>query len=344
MMHRNVRPISSTRRSLRLIVLLMLIWFGQSTGLAWAVDQKLVYLALFRGVTDAEQGFMDYLKAIPNNNIEFVIADAETDSDRVNAFVSDIRRQQPDLIYTFGTTVTLAVAGSMADTDKGNFIQDIPIVFNIVADPVGADLIPTMNAPSGRNLTGTSHLVPSSTQVNAVTELGDFHHLGVLYNAAEKNSELQVSKLAEVIEQSALDVRLSVYPIDAELDPANELSRAIEQAKQQGVDILYLPSDSFLIANAKSLAQAAIAAQLPVFSATDGPVEKGYALAGLVSKYYLVGQFAGFKAWQILQGRAVTEVPVETLSRFNTVVNMDVADQLDYYPPVNVLLNATLYR
>lgn len=344
MMLRIASPLRSTQRSLRLLALLMLVWLGQSTGLAWAADKKMVYMALFRGVTAAEQGFMDYLKALPNSNIEFFIADAETDSDRVNAFVSDIRRQQPDLIYTFGTTVTLAVAGSMADTDNGNFIHDIPIVFNIVADPVGANLITTMDAPSGRNLTGTSHLVPTTTQVNAVTELGDFHHIGVLYNAAEKNSELQVSNLAEVIEQSELDLRLSVYPIDAERDPAGELSRAITQAKQQGVDILYLPSDSFLIANAESLAQAAIAAQLPVFSATDGPVEKGYALAGLVSKYYLVGQFAGYKASQILAGRAVTEVPVETLSRFNTVVNMGVAEQLDYYPPVNVLLNATLYR
>ncbi|WP_320822138.1 ABC transporter substrate-binding protein [Reinekea sp.] len=333
-----------TRARLRLIGLWLLVWLCQSGGIVLAADKKLVYLALFRGVTAAEQGFMDYLQAQPNHNIEFHIADAETDAERVQGFVADIRLHRPDLIYTFGTTVTLAIAGAMSKVDNLAYIHDIPIVFNIVADPVGAKLISTMNASSGRNLTGTSHLVPTATQVNAVTELGDFHHVGVLFNAAEKNSLLQVDKLTEIIDQGEVNLSLSKFPIDGDLDPALELTRAINEAKQQGVDILYLPSDSFLIAHADSLAKAAMTAQLPVFSATDGPVEKGYALAGLVSKYYLVGQFAGYKAWQVLRGSPVSEVPIETLSRFNTVVNMKVAEQLDYYPPVNVLLNATLYR
>jgi len=310
---------------------------------SFAGDTKVIYMALWRGVTDAEQGFMDYLNA-QNIDIEFVIANAESDKSNVVKFPADIRQAQPDLVYTFGTTVTLTVAGKQTEANGTDNIVDTPIVFNIVADPVGANLVQSMNQASGRNITGASHLVPIQTQLNAIQELGAFKHIGVLYNASETNSQLQVDNLQRVIDEQELAIELSAYAIDSEADAQFSIGHAVRKARTDNVDVLYLPSDSFLIENAQYIALSASAQKLPVFSATDGPVKNGHALAGLVSKYYLVGQFAGFKALQILQGTNVATIPIETLTKFNTVVNLDVADQVDYYPPVNLLLNATLYR
>jgi len=310
----------------------------------FAADQKVIYMALFRGVTEAEQGFMDYLNSQVGLDVTYVFADAESDRENVANFPEDIRRIKPDLIYTFGTTVTLTIAGTEADANANDNITDIPIVFNIVADPVGAGLVNQMNNPSGRNLTGTSHLVPIPTQVNAIQELGEFKHIGVLYNANEQNSILQVKNIQQVIESGTTGMDITSFAIDSDVDPAVAIRQAVSRAGDMNVDILYLPSDSYLIANGELIAVAASAEQIPIFSATDGPVQAGHALAGLVSKYYLVGQFAGFKALQILQGAQVSEVPIETLTKFNTVINLDMADKVDYYPPVNLLLNATLYR
>lgn len=307
-------------------------------------ETKTIYMALWRGITDAEEGFMDYLKAQSDIDIDFVISNAESNRDNVARFVEDIKVQQPDLVYTFGTTVSLTVAGNQTDVNAADNITDIPVVFNIVADPVGANLVDAMNTSTGRNLTGSSHLVPIQTQLNAALELGDFEHLGVLYNATETNSQLQVQNLKTAVGQLERPLTFTEYAIDSEKDPQFAIGAAIRKARIEGVDVLYLPSDSFLIRNAEFIALSATAQKIPVFSATDGPVKEGYALAGLVSKYYLVGQFAGFKALQILRGEQAGDIPVETLTKFNTVVNLDVADALDYYPPVNLLLNATLYR
>jgi putative ABC transport system substrate-binding protein len=67
-------------------------------------------------------------------------------------------------------------------------------------------------------------------------------------------------------------------------------------------------------------------------------------LTGLVSSYYLVGQFAAFKAAQILQkGMRARDIPIETLSRYSFIVRMEVAEQLDILPPV-ALFNYAIVR
>jgi len=62
-----------------------------------------------------------------------------------------------------------------------------------------------------------------------------------------------------------------------------------------------------------------------------------------VCRYRQIGEFAAFKAEQILTGkRKAREVPVETLARFSFVVRMDVAKALDILPPVTIYNYAEL--
>ncbi len=58
-------------------------------------------------------------------------------------------------------------------------------------------------------------------------------------------------------------------------------------------------------------------------------------VAGLVSKYYEVGQFTAYKAEQILWGkRAPQSIPIETLKRFSFIVRLAVAKQIKVLPPL----------
>jgi putative tryptophan/tyrosine transport system substrate-binding protein len=303
--------------------------------------EKTVQLVLWRGETDAERGFMDYLKEQNDLDINFVISNANKDKTSIAGFVDDINANQPDLVYSFGTTVSLKVAGSEVE---GYQLDDIPLVFNIVSDPIGAGLVSSFDQHP-RNLTGTSHLVPLQTQLNAIEDLGDFKHIGVFYNTEEKNSQLLVQKLDANLTKSKQFI-FSTYAVDARdgaesLD--SQIATLIKQAQLNGVDIIYLPSDSYLISNAKVLKDHASPKSLPIFSATEGPVKNGHALVGLVSTYYLVGKFAGFKAAQILRGKAAKDIPIETLKRFNFMTNMDVAKLTDFYPPATVLRSSVIY-
>ena len=316
----------------------MVIWLLLLVSTVSFADQKTVFMVLWRGETDAEQGFMDYLQSQKDLDIEFVITNANKDKTVVPGFVEQIRQQQPDLVYTFGTTVSLSVAGSQA---AGDNLGDIPLVFNIVSDPIGAGLV-TQFEEHHRNLTGASHLVPLTTQLNAIADLGEFSHIAVFFNQEEKNSQLQVSKLQSTLEESG-QFKLTRFAIDSSQPLLPQLTSYVDQAVKTGVDIFYLPSDSYMISNGALLADLARELGLPIFSATEGPVKSGHALVGLVSKYYLVGNFAGFKAAQILRGTPARDIPIETLKRFNFMVNMDVAKAVDFYPPATVLRNSVIY-
>jgi putative ABC transport system substrate-binding protein len=62
-----------------------------------------------------------------------------------------------------------------------------------------------------------------------------------------------------------------------------------------------------------------------------------------VSRYFSVGQFAAYKAEQILlQRRAPADIPVETLARFSLQVQMPVARQLGLLPPLSWFNHAEL--
>ncbi|MEA2948736.1 MAG: hypothetical protein QOI40_4066, partial [Alphaproteobacteria bacterium] len=69
-----------------------------------------VMMILFRGATLAETGFMDHLRGrLP---VEFLVRDVAGVLGKTREFVEEARRERVDLIYTFGTSVTLDVVGA----------------------------------------------------------------------------------------------------------------------------------------------------------------------------------------------------------------------------------------
>ena len=304
---------------------------------------KRIYMVVWRGLTDAERGFMYAMMNQPYP-VEFIIRNAGKNKQTLRQIRADVLRQKPDLVYSFGTTVTSTLAGTESDAQVGINIAQIPLIFNIVADPAGAGIVSQYEQPS-RNVTGTSHLVPMATQVAAMQEMEGVESIGVIYNPKEKNSTLQVKALKVASEQAGLT--LVTYPLPDAVDHLSDeyFSEFVNLLSDRSVDIAYLPSDSFLISHAKSLVKRVHDAGVPVFSATEGPIRKAGAYMGIVSRYYNVGQFAAYKAEQVLfKGKKVSEVPVETLKRFSFIVNMDAAKHLDLYPPITIMQTAEVVQ
>ena len=315
---------------------------SESGGAGISSPAYRIYLALYRGMTPAEQGFMDYLRDhdLP---AEFMVRDAHNDPAAIPAMRDEIRALRPDLVYSFGTTVTRVLAGPQAQTDPAAHITDIPILFNIVADPVGAGLVASLRS-SGRNLTGTMHTVPIAAQYRTLREALPCARLGILYNPHEPNSALSVDALTQLAEGDGLTVlRASVTPADAPHDANAAIRRAVQGLIDQKVDAIYLPSDSFVIQHARLITGITAAAEIPTFSATEDPIRTGGATMGLVSAYYNVGQFAGFKAAQILREHLdPAQIPIESINRFAFVVNVDAARRVQRLPPVALLRVAEL--
>jgi putative ABC transport system substrate-binding protein len=301
-----------------------------------------IYAITFRGMTDVEKGFQDYFAArrIP---VQITFRDLNRDNSRMPGFLDEIRRTKPDLVYTWGTSVTLGVVGTYDNYDPQTNIADIPVVFTLVAAPVLAKIVRDLKNP-GRNVTGVYHVAPTETQVRAMASYRPFKSIGMIYTPTEQNSVVVVEEVREVSKRLGFTVLAKPFKLDANKRVTSEgAGEMVRELKQQNVEWLYLPPDSYLGTQAKAvIIPAAMSVGLPTFASTEQLMETG-ALTGLVSRYHSIGQFTAFKAEQILVNRVpASKIPVETLSRFALQVNMDVADQLKLPPPLPMFNYAEL--
>jgi putative ABC transport system substrate-binding protein len=298
-----------------------------------------IMIIVFRGMTEAELGFTDYLKdRLP---VSFLLRDANGDRTLIKPFLEEAKEKKVDLIYTFGTSVTLETVGRSDQINLQTNIVDIPVVFNIVADPVGAGLANALSA-THRNLTGVSHLVPMIDQLTTMKRFKNVSKLGVIYNTKEANSVLAVQQLRQYSHQFKFD--LIEGPLASGTNPLDsEVNEVMEALLMSHPDFIYLPSDSSIIARSGAIVSAATAAGIPTISATEGPIRDSGALMGLVSNYNTAGQFAAYKAEQVLTGKEkIDTIPIETLQRFTIVINMKTALKLNLFPPLSIIKIAQL--
>ena len=303
-----------------------------------------IYMILYRGETPVEHGFRDYL-ASHDVPVELTVRDVAQDIGKIADLIAEARALQVDLIYTWGTPVTLAVVGKHGKADPVRNVIDIPVVFTMVASPEGSGLVVSRTS-SGRNITGNSHVVPIDQQLSAMRAYRAFTSIGVIFNPAELNSALNVKELREAAKREGFQLIEQPIPLDAQNKPLeSSLLQLIGDIARKKPQFLYLGPDSFVGANRKLITEAALARRLPTFSATEVALREGKALFGLVSRYDNVGRLAAYKAEQVLVRKMrPSDIPIETLNRFSYIVNMSVAAELGFYPPLKVVNYAEIIQ
>ena len=106
------------------------------------------------------------------------------------------KNERLDLILAIATPTAQAVA---------NLIKDKPILITAVTDPVAAGLV-SADRP-GTNVTGTNDLQPMEEQFKlAQALLPDARTVGIIYNAGEASSVIQVRMAKEIATDLGLKV------------------------------------------------------------------------------------------------------------------------------------------
>src|SRR5690606_7852541 len=153
-----------------------------------------------------------------------------------------------------------------------------------------------------------------------------FDRIGVVYNTDEINAVKSVERLRAVAETGGFSVVAREVPLDEEGRPiAKSLPGIVAALAEEEVDLIYIGSSSFVLVNSDVFTQAALEHGIPVAAAGEVPVVESNALMGLVSRYHTIGQLTGKRAEEILvDGADPADIPVEALSRFSLIVNMEV--------------------
>lgn len=165
----------------------------------------------------------------------------------------------------------------------------------------------------------------------------------MLYTPTENNSIVTRQLLSELL--TSQKKKLIALPAPMNLQGKTQtdnklpdlMTELLDKLKQQGCEWLYLPPDSGVGALAKEIIiPAAHKLGLPTFASTEQLMDAG-SLMGLVCSYFEVGQFAGFKAVQILRdGQFAGQIPVETIKKYRLKINSKTARILGKIPPLEL--------
>jgi len=285
--------------SFRLVILLAVIVALLLPMTASGAKRLRIAMVLWRGETTAEKGFKDGLKDL-GYQADYVVMNAGQDRGELGRILREELKPKLDgldYVYVFGTTATLATRVIVQDK--------VPIIYNVVADPVGAGIVKSAEA-SGGNIAGVTNEIPLSLQLETALKVIPIRRLGVLFNPREKNAMLVRDK----IQTFAAPLKIEV--VDLRSPPAQDMLQENLKKLRDGtvaVDAVYLPADSFIVSNAKLLGEELRAAKVKSIAAIDTYVERG-ALLGTVPEYADLGKLAASIVHRHQGGQRLHDMPV----------------------------------
>lgn len=298
-----------------------------------------IMVVTWRGCEEACKGFQDYL-AENGISVEIVNRDAGQDESVLPGILAEARAGEVDLIVTWGTSVTKGIAGTLAQLNDPGFNHEIPQVFMIVADPVAAGVIETLDATGRPNVTGTYNRVPEEVNIETIRSyLPGFSHLGLLYNRNEDNSVLKRDELEALSKSMGFQLTSLELPLAEDGGPrVEDIPGKLAELKVAGVEFVYLGSSSFLRKHGNAFTAAAVEMGLPVLSPYEELARDSQALLSVAARYDEIGRLAGSQAEKILVGGAAPgDLPVARMENFAVMINLAVARKLNLFPPIGLL-------
>jgi putative ABC transport system substrate-binding protein len=259
---------------------------------------------------------------------EFVIearfADGRNES--LPEFVAQLARLRVDVIVATGGTTAQATQQTA---------PMIPVVLTVAADPVADGFAASFARPGG-NYTGL-------TSNNVDTVLKSFEmvraavprlsRLAVLFNSPVKSHPGQV----KMIEAEARKSGIRILRVDAHT--AEDIERGFTNMARQRAEALVILGDTFLIQQARQIAELCLKHRVPsLYPTPDYPEAGGLMSYGPDLTYNF--RRAAYYVDRIVKGAKPGELPFEQPTRLQLVLNLKTAKAIGLTIPRELRLRA----
>ena len=209
----------------------------------------------------------------------------------------------------------------------------IPVIFVIVADPVGSGFVKSLAHPGG-NVTGLSMMSTvelNSKRLQLLKEMiPQLSNVAVMWNPDHPVHPLVVEDLKATAPSLAIELTFVAVRGAERFEPAfSDIIGAKAQA-------LYVIEDPQFWAQRATLLKLAAAARLPTLHELRRFPEEGALMSYGPDLYDLFRRSAGYVD-RILKGTKPADLPVEQPTRFELVINLKTAKALDLAIPANLL-------
>lgn len=196
--------------------------------------------------------------------------------------------------------VMVVLTTPVAQYAKGR-IQDIPLVYGAISDPIDAGLIKDLLSPP-QKMTGSSEEQNMPLLLEFISKvLPKATRVGMLYAPSERND----LALLKQMEKAAASKGMTLVAIP--VDQPREVPMKMEQFKG-GVDVLYVGTSGPIQPTLPAISAIARRMKLPVINAHEEAVYQGLALASFGVDYETIGRNAGGQVAKLLRGATLKTV------------------------------------
>jgi putative ABC transport system substrate-binding protein len=278
---------------------------------------------------DAFRQDLSKLGWIEGKNIAIEYRFAEQKPKRLPELAADLVRLKVDLIVVSGISAALVAKKATAT---------IPIVMTTAGDPVYSGLVASLARPGG-NVTGLSNLATelNSKRLEVLRDaIPKLLRVGFLLGMrASVPGDLQLKELRP----AALALKLKLEEIETQLDPKG-LEIAFQTAKQKQVDAIMTAATRNFFAERKRIVELAGKYRLPAIYSQKEYVDEG-GLMSYGADFDDLYRKAAHYVNKILKGAKPADLPVQQATKFEFIVNLKAAKQIDLTIPPEVLARAT---
>jgi putative ABC transport system substrate-binding protein len=283
-------------------------------------DQVSDRVAAFR------QGLRD-LGYVEGKNIVIEWRSSDGNLDRNAALAAELLRLKVNIIVSFGSSLTRAAKAATSS---------VPIVMTQEPDPVGNGFVASLARPGG-NMTGLSTLAPelSGKRLEILKEVvPSLSRVAVFLGSVNRESK-QVLKEMDLA-ASGLKLKLQYLDVVSPKDFETVFKQAFKARADAAV--MEVPGP-MLTPNRKIVLDLAVKHRLPVMYRRIAEVEAGGLMTYGVNLKDLDRRAATYVD-KILKGAKPADLPVEQPTKFEFIINLKAAKQINLTIPPNVLARA----
>jgi ABC-type uncharacterized transport system substrate-binding protein len=249
------------------------------------------------------------------------------DLDRIRAYARELVRSAPDLIVGSGTPITAALKQATGS---------IPIVFNVVNDPIGQGLVASLSQPGG-NLTGFTFIDPPliGKWLEMIKEIAPGVRRVTLMFSPD-TSRFYPAFLRELgAAPERLAVELSASPVHNEA----EIEAAITAfAHEPGGGLIAAP-DAFMNNHRRAIMALTEQYRLPAICGHRQFVTEGALISYGPDTADIVRRSAAYVD-RILKGEKPADLPVQQPTKFELIINLKTAKALGLTVPLIMQMTA----
>lgn len=251
---------------------------------------------------------------------------ANGNADQLPGLAAELVRLNVDVIVTSGPTATRSAKEATST---------IPIVMTFDDDPVGSGFAKSLARPGG-NVTGLSTLAPemSGKRLELLKETSPRLVRVAVIGTSKRQGTAQALK-----EMELASLTFGIKLVYMDIQNAGEIERAFVTASKGRADAFLILQSPIFNSQRRQLAEFSAQSRLPAIYPASQYVEDGGLMSYGVSTSDLDRRAATYVD-RIIKGGKPADLPIEQPKKFDLIINLKAAKQIELAVPPSILARA----